>query len=113
MLFRSRRASRGWPSIRTKLDGRFYKLEAVWVDGEGLWSLTIYRADGTLMRAGLVLRHREDVLAPFTSAEFPGDGKGKLAAWDTTRNQADPGRDDLARGSGVRLVYITANDGGG
>lgn len=104
--------ARGWPSVRTKLDGRIYKIEAVWVDGESLWAVNLYKSDGVLLRGGLVLRHREDVLAPFTGSEFPGDGLGKLVAWDTTKNQRDPGRRDLARGSDVRLVYITADDGG-
>lgn len=101
---------RGGSRVRTRLDGRFYVLELFWVDIEQVWALSIYDADRNLLRAGLVLRHGEDVLAPFTGTEFPGDGVGKLRVWDTTRNQQDPGREDFKRGASVQLVYIPAAD---
>lgn len=101
---------RGGSRVRTRLDGRFYVLEVFWVENEGVWTLSLYDADRNLLRAGLVLRHGEDILASFTTSEFPGNGLGKLRVWDTTRNQLDPGRDDLKRGSGVRLIYIPAAD---
>ena len=103
---------RGFPRVRTKLDGVVYLIEAIWVDGAfspgGVWSISLYRADGTLLQPSLIARHGEDLLAPFPGAEYPGAGRGKLRVWDTSRNQRDPGRRDLAHGSAVRLVYIPA-----
>jgi hypothetical protein len=103
---------RGGSRVRTRLDGRFYVLEVFWVEGEQFWTLSIYDADRVLLRAGLVLRHGEDVLESLNTSAYPGNGAGKLRVWDTTRNQLDPGRDDLKRESGVRLVYIPAADVG-
>jgi hypothetical protein len=101
---------RGGSRVRTRLDGRFYVLELFWVDIEQLWTLTLYDAERNLLRAGLVLRLGEDILASTSGPEYPGDGLGKLRVWDTTRTQQDPGRDDLKRGTAVQLVYIPAAD---
>jgi len=101
---------RGWPRARTKLDGRFYSIEAIWNEGESRWGVNLYDASGVLMRAGLVVRHGEDMLAPYGGAEFPGDGFGRMKAWDSTGQGNDPGRDDLARESPVRLVYSPRAD---
>lgn len=101
---------RGGSRVRTRLDGRFYTLEVFWVEGEKVWTLSIYDADRVLLRAGLVLRHGEDVLEPFETEDMPGNGRGKLRVWDTTNNQRDPGREDLQRDSAVRLVYIPASE---
>lgn len=102
--------SRGGSRVRTKLDGRFYVIEVFWIDVEAMWVLSLFDADRNLLRAGLVLRHGENILEPFNGPEFPGFGVGKLRVWDTTRNQQDPGREDLRRDSAVRLVYIPAAD---
>ena len=97
---------RGFPSVTTKLDGVRYTIETVWNANEGTWSLQLYDSDGVLLRAGLTLRHRVDVLRPFPDAGLPGNGRGQLGAWDFGNLQRDPGRDDLGRSSDVRLVYI-------
>ncbi len=102
--------TRGGSRVRTRLDGRFYVLEVYWVEVEEVWALSLYDTDRVLLRSGLVLRHGEDILESFTTAEFPGYGLGKLRVWDTTRQQTDPGREDLRRTSGVRLVYVPAAD---
>ena len=100
--------SRGGARWRGKLDGRAYILDVLWLSGPEVWSLTIYDGKETLLRAGLWLRHGEDILEAFTSPDLPGGGVGKLRVWDTANQQRDPGRDDLRRGSGVRLIYIPA-----
>lgn len=101
---------RGFPSARTKLDGVRYTIECVWNDVEQVWGLQLYDVDGVLLRAGLALRHGVDVLRPFPDAGLPGGGVGQLGAWDFSNQQRDPGRDDLARSSDVRLVYISASE---
>lgn len=102
--------SRGWPKVRTKLDGVTYQIECIWNQNEETWSLSLYNADGELLRAGLTLRHGVDVLRPFPDAGLPGEGLGQLGAWDTANQQDDPGRTSLARSSAVRLVYVPASD---
>jgi hypothetical protein len=99
--------TRGGSRFRTQLDGREYLLELVWSEGEGVWLLNIRNASGTVLQAGLVLRHGVNVLAPFTSSELPGEGLGELFAWDASNQNRDPGRTDLVRSSSVRLIYRT------
>ena len=103
-------STRGGARFRVKLDGKFYHIELTWSELESAWSLSLYDASKNLLRAGLVCRHGEDVFEPFTAASMPGGGVGKLIVWDTTRRQLDPGRSDLKRGAGVRLVYRPAAD---
>jgi hypothetical protein len=102
--------TRGWTIVRTKLDGVEFKIRIDWIDGEDMWVLSLYTAAGVLMRGGLPLRHGVDVLEPFTGSDFPGGGEGKLMAWDFTRRQQDPGRNDLKTTSSVRLVYISIEE---
>lgn len=102
--------SRGWTIVRTKLDGVEYQIRVDWNPGDQFWSLTIYDVSGVELRGGLALRHAVDVLEPFPGAEMPGAGAGQLGAWDFTRRQQDPGRDDLRSDSGVRLVYVSIEE---
>jgi hypothetical protein len=102
--------TRGWSIVRTKLDGVEFKIRVDWIPGELMWVLSLYDISGVLLRGGLPLRHNVDVLESCTGTEFPGLGDGKLKAWDTTRRQQDPGRDDLKAGSSVRLVYVSIEE---
>lgn len=101
---------RGGARWRGKLDGRPYILDAIWLPLERVWSLTILDGNANVLRSGLWLRHGEDVIDPFTASTAPGKGRGRLRVWDTSRRQQDPGRDDLRRGSAVRLIYIPASE---
>lgn len=96
---------RGGAKERTKLDGVPFVLEVVWNTVEQVWALTISDANSVVLRAGLQLRHGEDVLEQTSDPRLPS---GKLRVWDVTGRDQDPGRLDLRRGSAVRLVYITA-----
>lgn len=101
---------RGGSRIRVKLDGREYWLALYWVELGGYWVLSVADSDGTMLRGGMRLSHAVDVLEDYSDARLPGGGRGMLMAWDFTRRQRDPGRDDLRRTSGVRLVYISIEE---
>jgi len=121
-------AGRIGSSTRQRLDNLEFRLDLLWLaeavrvpfqyDNDpppllfgdpGVWTLTLARADGTVLVAGQLLRHGVNVLAPFGGNPlFPGAGRGRLLAWDSSGNANDPGRDDLDPGASVRLIYVPA-----
>ena len=94
---------RGGARRTVTLDGRVWLLDVLWMPSDTVWSLTILDAKGVVLRAGRWLRHGENALEGTGCAKLPC---GRLVPWDTANRQRDPGRDDLRRGSAVRLVYI-------
>jgi hypothetical protein len=97
--------SRGFPVATTTLDGRTFRVQAVWNGVESSWGVTLFDSSGTQLTPALVVRHGQNVLGSLSNPNLP---PGKLGAWDTSNNQRDPGRDDLRKGSDVRLIYIPA-----
>jgi len=88
-----------------ELDGKVFAMQFEWLERSERWHLHLMQSDETPILMGIKLNINSDLLSQYTIAELP---LGKMMLYDTSRKDAECGRNDL--GSRCVLLYESIED---